>query len=335
MNPLVSSIVTFHNQERFVVPTLDSVLAQTYPRMETIVVDDGSTDDTRARCARYGDRIQLIRRPCGGPSAARNSGLAVARGTYVAHMDGDDIWRPDKIAAQVDAARRFPGGGMIVADGHIFHDDGGPDVLGLMTGRVARALEESDRDAVSIDCYDDLLRAHCIRSTSQLMIPSAVYGAVGQWDLRLKLVADAELALRVASRYPFVFVRGDHVGYRYLVSSISGPRARRMFTWGLEFFTMLRLHRRVAPSSRRAIRERMREDTRRLARDAYHHGWLGHRRWAVNYLLRLIVASRRPHLIAPYLAGLLLPASLTVAIGRASRRVTPSRRDAGRESRHQ
>lgn len=326
MNPLVSSIVTFHNQSRFVASTLDSVLAQTYPRMETIVVDDGSTDDTRAECARYGGRIQLISRRCGGPSAARNSGLAAARGTYVAHMDGDDLWHPDKIAAQVDAARRFPDAGMIVSEGHTFHDDGEPDLPGLMTGPVGRALERAQGDAVRMNCYAELLQGHCIRSSSQLMLPAEVYAAVGVWNVRLKVVSDAELALRVAARYPVVFGRTDHVAYRYLASSISGPRARRGFNWGLEFFTMLRIHRRFAPLAHHGtIRRRLREDGSRLARDAYHHAWSGHRRWAITYLLRLALASRRPDLVAPYLAGVLLPASFTAAARRAWRAAAPER----------
>ena len=137
--PLVTALVTFHNQAPFVAPTLDSVLAQTYSKLEVVVVDDGSTDDTRARCLAYGDRIRLVTRPNGGASAARNTGLAIARGTYIAHLDGDDLWHSEKIAVQVDAARRFPEAGMVVVDGHKFRDDG-PDEPGLIRGAVGALL---------------------------------------------------------------------------------------------------------------------------------------------------------------------------------------------------
>lgn len=325
MNPLVSVIVTFHNQARFVAPTLDSVLAQTHPRMEVIVVDDGSTDDTRERCARYRDRIRLIARPNGGASAARNSGLAVARGVYVAHMDGDDLWHPDKIAVQVDAARRFPEAGMVVADGHTFRD-GAPDAPGLIWGDAARQLAAAPGAAMSMDCYPILLRHHCISTPSQMMIPASVYRVLGGWDSRLRVVSDAELALRIASRYPIAFVRGDLVGYRYLPSTISGPRETRRLTWGLEYFRMLRLHRRIAAASHRpTIRARMRKEAVTNAGDAYYHGRRGNRAWALRYELRLLRASRRPDLVGPYLVGLLLPAPL-VAAARRLLRVWPSSR---------
>jgi glycosyltransferase involved in cell wall biosynthesis len=326
VNPLVSVIVTFHNQARFVAPTLDSVLAQTYPRMETIVVDDGSTDDTRERCARYGDRIRLIVRPNGGGAAARNSGLAVVRGAYIAHMDGDDLWHPEKIAVQVEAARRFPEAGMVVADGHTFRD-GASDVPGLIWGEVGRQLAAAPEDALRVDCYEILLRRRpCISTPSQMMVPASVYQVLGGWEPRLRVVSDAEIALRIASRYPIVFLRGDLVGYRYLPSSISGPREMRSFTWGLDFFEMLRVHRRIAAVAHRpTIRARLREQAVTLARDAYYHGRRGHRAWAVRYELRLLRASRRPDLVGPYLVGLLLPAPL-VAAARRLLRVWPSSR---------
>jgi glycosyltransferase involved in cell wall biosynthesis len=325
VNPLVSVIVTFHDQARFVAPTLDSVLAQTYPHMEVIVVDDGSTDDTRERCARYGDRIQLIARPNGGGAAARNSGLAVARGAYIAHMDGDDLWHPDKVAVQVEAARRFPEAGMVVADGHTFRD-GAPDVPGLIWGDVGRQLAAAPGTALGVNCYENLLRHHFISTPSQMMIPASVYHVVGGWDSRFRVSADVELALRIACRYPVVFVRGDLVGYRYLPSSISGPQEMRSFIWTLELFRALRLHRRIAPDSyRRKIRVRMREEAVTNARDAYYLGWRGHRAWALRYELRLLRASRRPDLVGPYLVGLLLPASLVAVAGRLLR-VWPSRR---------
>jgi glycosyltransferase involved in cell wall biosynthesis len=264
--PLVTVLVTFHNQARFVGPTLDSVLAQSYPRLETVVVDDGSTDDTRERCARYGDRVRLITRPNGGSAAARNTGLAAARDVYIAHMDGDDLWHPDKIAVQVDAALRYPEAGMLVADGHVLRE-GEPDERGL-----------------------------------------------GGWETRLRVISDAELSLRIASRYPIVFVRGDLVGYRYVASSISGPKELRSLTWGLEEFRMLRLHRRLAaPAHRRIMRRRARQNAVFQAREAYYRGRRGDRGWAVRYLLRLLRESRRPHLVAPFLASLVLPPGLVAA----------------------
>jgi glycosyltransferase involved in cell wall biosynthesis len=148
--PLVTALVTFHNQARFVRPALDSVLGQSYPRLETVVVDDGSTDGTAAECARYGDRIRVISRENGGVALARNTGLQAARGNYIAHLDGDDVWHPEKIARQVDAALRHPGAGMVIADGHVFREDhpdehGGP-ADGQRPRRGAEPLPLRDPD---------------------------------------------------------------------------------------------------------------------------------------------------------------------------------------------
>ena len=85
---------------------MDSVLAQTYTNFELTVVDDGSTDDTLDRLTAYGDSIQIIRQDNLGASAARNTGIKQARGRYIAFLDSDDLWKPDKLAAQMDLVSR-------------------------------------------------------------------------------------------------------------------------------------------------------------------------------------------------------------------------------------
>jgi glycosyltransferase involved in cell wall biosynthesis len=319
MNPLVSVVITVHNQAPFVAATLDSVLAQTYPNVEVVVVDDGSTDDTLARCRRYGDRLRLLPRPNGGVAVARNTGLAAAQGAYIAHLDGDDLWHPEKLARQVEAARRFPGAGMIIADGHSF-EDGMPDAPGLITGEMGRRLSAATEPAVEVDCYRALIQRHGFNTPSQIMVPAAVYATLGRWDERMRVVTDVEMGLRIAARYPFVLMRDDLVGYRVHDASLSGPRRSRQFTWGLETFTALRIHRRQAAGAvRRLLAERMVADTRTLARDAYYVGWHGDRAWALGYELRLLAASRRPDLVLPFVLGLLLPGRLIAATRRLRR----------------
>jgi hypothetical protein len=160
-----------------------------------------------------------------------------------------------------------------------------------------------------------MLRRHCFATPSQMMVPASVYRVLGGWETRLRVISDTELSLRIASRYPIVFVRGDLVGYRYLASSISGPKELRSLTWGLEEFRMLRLHRRLAaPAYRRIMRQRARDNAVFQAREAYYRGRRVDRGWAVRYLLRLFRESRRPHLVAPFLAALLLPPGLVAAV---------------------
>ncbi len=99
--PLVSICIPTYNRAALVQEAVASVLAQTWREFELIVVDDGSTDDTTEALAAYASRIRLIRRESrGGVSAARNTGIAAARGEWLAFLDSDDLWRPEKLARQ-------------------------------------------------------------------------------------------------------------------------------------------------------------------------------------------------------------------------------------------
>src|SRR5512135_2601221 len=100
--PLVSVIIPTYNRAHVVCRAIESVLGQTYENREIIVVDDGSTDDTQVRLRAYGDRIRVLTQENGGPSVARNRGIAVSRGVIVAFLDSDDYWLPSKLARQVD-----------------------------------------------------------------------------------------------------------------------------------------------------------------------------------------------------------------------------------------
>ncbi len=94
--PRVSVVIPAYNCERFIRDAVDSALAQDYPALKIIVIDDGSTDDTGALLASYGTRIRLLSQPNRGCAAARNKGVAHAHGRYIAFLDGDDAWSPWK-----------------------------------------------------------------------------------------------------------------------------------------------------------------------------------------------------------------------------------------------
>jgi len=111
--PLVSVVVGVYNKARYVGETLKSVLGQTYPNWELIVVDDCSTDGSLSEVERaVGEdgRVRIIRRETnsGRPAVPRNMGLAQARGEYIAFLDADDLWDAEKLAHQVEYMRRHP-----------------------------------------------------------------------------------------------------------------------------------------------------------------------------------------------------------------------------------
>ena len=101
MKPYISVVLPVFNRAHCVGRAIDSILWQTYSDRELIVVDDGSTDGTCDRLASFGERIQVIRQANQGPSAARNAGIRAARGKFIAFLDSDDEWLPEKLEYQV------------------------------------------------------------------------------------------------------------------------------------------------------------------------------------------------------------------------------------------
>jgi GT2 family glycosyltransferase len=113
---LVSVVIPTYNRAQKVGRAVESALAQAYRDLEVIVVDDGSSDDTRRVVADFGERVRYIYQDNLGVSAARNTALRNARGEFVAFLDSDDLWKPWRIESQVVALRRFPEAGLVWTD---------------------------------------------------------------------------------------------------------------------------------------------------------------------------------------------------------------------------
>lgn len=107
--PLVSVIITSFNSEDYIVEAIDSVLSQTYENIELIVVDDCSTDSTKSICLSYEHLLKFVSltENSGGPAKPRNTGVKEATGKYVAFLDADDIWVPEKIKVQMSIVTKF------------------------------------------------------------------------------------------------------------------------------------------------------------------------------------------------------------------------------------
>lgn len=109
-SPLVSVVIPAYNAETTIIPCVESVLNQTYKYLEIIVIDDGSTDMTHVILKEYKkrfclDSVQIVRQNNAGPSAARNLGIELAKGEYIAFLDSDDLWYPEKIEKQIECFR--------------------------------------------------------------------------------------------------------------------------------------------------------------------------------------------------------------------------------------
>lgn len=105
---LISVIIPVYNGAAYIAPAIDSVLHQAYPFVEIIVVDDGSTDETAAIVAQYGDKVRYLYQPNCGSAVARNAGVALAKGALLAFLDHDDLWDPAKLRYQADYLAQHP-----------------------------------------------------------------------------------------------------------------------------------------------------------------------------------------------------------------------------------
>jgi len=199
----ISVIIPTYNYDRFLREAIDSVLAQTYPALEIIVVDDGSTDDTPRILAEYGDRIRVIRQENLGASAARNTGIAAARGEWVAFLDSDDLWRPRKL--ECDAARiaADPDLGMVHCGAEQFDNTGKTlfVFLGGLEGWVAPDLLRLDREVIAAP-------------GSGLTVRKTAAEEVGGYDPRLEASEDWDFCYRVACRYRAGFIPEVLARYR-------------------------------------------------------------------------------------------------------------------------
>jgi len=122
--PSVSVIIPTYQRAHWVGEAVHSALAQSYEDYEILVIDDGCTDNTREVLGQFGARITVIRQPHKGVSAARNAGIRAARGRYIAFLDDDDLWHPDKLEKQVALLDGRPGIALVYADMFVFDERG-------------------------------------------------------------------------------------------------------------------------------------------------------------------------------------------------------------------
>jgi glycosyltransferase involved in cell wall biosynthesis len=214
----VSLVIATFNHGRFLAEALDSAIAQTLRGVEIVVVDDGSTDDTPEVLARYTGRVRVIRQPNRGLAAARNLGLASARGTHVAFLDADDVLMPTKLAEQVAVLERAPTVGWTYCDVLIET---------TATGAETRASERFGYDTRRLDgwIFPELIHGNFVPAIAPL-IRRTVLDAAGGFDERLTALEDWDLWLRVSliseARYtPAVLAR-----YRVRPGGMSEDRAR-------------------------------------------------------------------------------------------------------------
>ncbi|MGD1155383.1 MAG: glycosyltransferase [Terriglobia bacterium] len=204
-SPTVSVVIAAYNAARWIAETLDSVLAQTFRDFEVIVVDDGSTDQTPEAVAGYKDRIRYLRKENGGQPSARNVGIHAACGSYIAFVDADDLWLPEKLQLQMELFSRRPDLAWLHCDAIAFDGDTGQelykasDLTKLYTGDILRPL----------------LLGNFISSPTPV-IRRDVFGAVGYFDESpdSQIGEDWDMWLRIAAKCRVEFVDRPLARYR-------------------------------------------------------------------------------------------------------------------------
>jgi glycosyltransferase involved in cell wall biosynthesis len=145
---LVTVVIPGYNAERHIVEALEGVLRQTYGPVEIVVVDDGSTDATAETVRRFGPRVRFATQANAGAGAARNRGVAMATGRYIAFLDADDSWPPEKLARQVEILEQNPGCDLVFGQVQQFvqggKDLGGPEP-GILPGTLLARREAFER----------------------------------------------------------------------------------------------------------------------------------------------------------------------------------------------
>lgn len=201
--PKVSVIIPTYDRACILREAIDSVFSQQYSDFELIVVDDGSTDETKEVMSSYSPRLTYIYQAHQGVSAARNKGIDHARGTYLAFLDSDDLWLPHKLYLQIKLMEKIP-------EARICYTE----EIWIRKGMRVNPMKKHKK-------YSGMIFEHClplcIVSPSSALIARSLLEEVGEFDEELGVCEDYDLWLRISARYPIYLIdtpliikRGGH-----------------------------------------------------------------------------------------------------------------------------
>ena len=189
----VSVVIPTLNRREFLKEAIDSVLDQTFQDFKLIVVDDGSTDDTNGLVKDYKNtKIKYICQDTEGPASARNMGIKISKGTYIAFLDSDDTWEKDKLEIQVSAM------------------DNNPECLFSHTEEIwykkgKRINPKEKHKKHHGEVFEQSVKL-CAISMSTVMVKRELFDRIGLFDENMKACEDYDFWLRVTARFPVLLV---------------------------------------------------------------------------------------------------------------------------------
>lgn len=211
MKPEVSVIIPAYNSEKYLAETIRSVLDQTYGDYEAIVVDDGSSDGTLEVARSFEPRVKALTKSNGGPASARNLAIRNSVGAYIAFLDSDDLWTPDKLERQVSLLEKNPAVGLTYSEAWMFTEDNGEREAG---DRIGFTLNPSFRSLLFGDYIPN----------STVMIRRACVDKVGLLNESRELIGveDYEYWMRVGRHFTMVGIPRPLAYYRIREGNLMG-----------------------------------------------------------------------------------------------------------------
>lgn len=214
--PRVSVITPTYNRAKFLGLAIESVLGQTYPSLEHIVIDDGSTDDTGAVIDRYkaDARLRFARQSNSGQAVARNVGLRMARGEFICFLDSDNLWKLDKLERQVRLLDENPRVDIVYGDLDTIDEEGTIDAsakqMKRYSGRITKHL-----------LIDNFV------SFNTAMVRRRCFDEMGGLNESVRAGDDYDLWLRFSAKYEFLYVPQNFAQYRVMRDQISSDKEKR------------------------------------------------------------------------------------------------------------
>lgn len=247
--PLVSVIIPAYNCGAYLGKTLANALEQTGVSLEVVLVDNSTDDSCRGYSDYHDSRVRYVFLQPPGVAAARNMGIRLARGKFLAFLDADDEWLPEKLSMQVSAFEEFPEAGLVFTDTTMCSDK--EIFLNAMYTNVLKAWCQAHRAKVP-DCYfgslyAQLLTANCMH-TSSVMVRRNILDQTGVFDEQVqvvKIAEDYDLWLRIAQIHPIAYIDRVYCKYKVLEEGFSGGMEVRGLRWLDAQIAVREKHRRA------------------------------------------------------------------------------------------
>lgn len=252
--PLVSIIVCAYNAQAFIAETLQSLLAQTYRKIEIVVVDDGSTDNTRAVIQRWTPPIHYLYQANAGSSSARNTGIVASRGELICFFDSDDVMPPDRIGMQVEHLRQHPEVGLAVCDYRNFSRQGREDNTHFQTCPNLQTLLQNQPELILNDAGTAMALEH-FGITGTMMVRRSLLTHVPGFEPSLRGCEDFYFYFQIARHTVVGVINRIGMERRMHAHNLSSDWAT-IFPASIRSYTLLR-NSENNPETRKILNEKI------------------------------------------------------------------------------